>query len=125
MKSYERAISFWVGCIGTRVALALVARRAFQQPQREYPIVRSILVCFCLVVSITWCVHYFLGTRPVAFEAGGPVWWNALRPAHAALYILFVWHAVSNRSNVVAMHAWRFLALDVGIGVLAWLVVRP
>lgn len=132
MSPAQRALAFWGACIPLRAALALLARRAFldETPGTHKPaspvlyLVRHGIVLFCLATAISWGVHYFFGTRPVAFEAGGAVWWNALRPAHAALYLLFVWHALGARRPGAAARAWRFLALDVIFGALAWLVLR-
>ena len=59
--------------------------------------------------------------RPVGLESsapGGRVWWNDLRPVHAALWAAFAWSAWHGAQET----AWRALAADVALGLAAWTV---
>ena len=80
-----------------------------------HPKIRLALVALALSIAVGLLTHFILGTRDFAFEAGGRVWWNELRPYHAALLGLFVAFALAGRAN-----AWMFLAADATLGAAAW-----
>jgi hypothetical protein len=62
---------------------------------------------------------FLTGSRPTGLEVGGgAIWWNNLRPLHAAIYILFAYLAITGNTQM----AWRVLAADVVIGVVAFLI---
>lgn len=106
-----RALAFVVLCLGSRFGLAYLAYRYVP----THPRVRLALVVLATLIATGMQAHFILGTRDVAFEAGGRVWWNELRPYHAALLTLFVTFALAGRAN-----AWMFLAADATLGAAAW-----
>jgi hypothetical protein len=53
-------------------------------------------------------------TGPEVF--GDKIWWNKLRPVHSLLYFLFAYNAINGNRN-----AWKFLLLDVIIGLISFL----
>ena len=48
---------------------------------------------------------------------GNKIWWNSLRPIHGLLYALFAYFAIIKNKN-----AWKFLAVDVIIGLVAFFI---
>lgn len=104
-----RALVFLVGCIGTRSALAFLAARAS-------PDILHIMGLVALLPAIGFAYIYVTGSRTTGPEVGGErIWWDGLRPVHSVLYAMFAYHAIRRDKD-----AWRFLAVDVGIGFLAW-----
>ena len=67
------------------------------------------------------CVFWYLyisGIRDTALESSEPdskTWWNYLRPVHGSLYIAFALFAFSPQYRT---HAWKFLFIDVIIGLM-------
>merc|ERR1712062_612453 len=71
-----------------------------------------------LIPAIGFMHIYFTGSRPVGLETGGkPIWWNDLRPVHAINYFAFSYLAFMKNKC-----AYIPLAIDVFIGLFAWLV---
>ena len=63
-------------------------------------------------------MYIFLsGSREKGSEVfGNKIWWNSLRPVHAILYGLFSLYAIKKKRE-----SWGFLAIDVSIGLIAFL----
>lgn len=61
---------------------------------------------------------YLLGLRKRGFEAGGDIWWNSLRPVHAATHGIFALAAINN------VNVWWVLPIDASIGFAAWVEKR-
>lgn len=128
---HTRAVVFLVGCIGTRVGLALLARAVIGRgggdggggggggARAYYARARVLLVVVAVAIAVGFLGHYLFDTRPVAFEAGGVAWWNALRPVHAGLYIAFA--ALAARDHP---RAWLVLLADALLGLVAWATYR-
>ena len=122
MSDIIRAMAFIFGCIGTRLALAAVARAYGDNTRRDSTAVRYGLALTSTIIAVGLFYHYAFGTRPVAFEAGGAVWWNRLRPVHAALHLLFAIAIVAPSS--FARRAWLILVVDAMLGLAAWVAHR-
>lgn len=104
---------FLVGCLGSRAALAYCA--AVASPERLW-----IMGLLAAVIASGFTLIYGLGLRPTGIETGGlPIWWNSMRPVHAAMYAAFAWSALRNEPE-----AWRWLAADVVLGFAAWAAHR-
>lgn len=104
-----RTLAFLVGCIGTRSALAYWAAHAS-------PETLHLMGWLAVIPALGFAIIYVTGSRKTGPEVGGGrIWWDGLRPVHAALYALFAYHAIRQDKG-----AWRFLAVDVGIGLAAW-----
>ena len=103
-----RAVLFWLGCILTRVALVVLSVTA--------PLVAAV-PALAMAVGIT--TVYVFGLRKQAVEAGGPAWWDNLRPYHGALLLL---------GGALAARKSRWapvpLGADVALAVAAWLWKR-
>ena len=107
----KRFLLFLIGCIGSRSIFAYIAKEA-NANQLLY------LGGLALLPAIGFLVIYFAGLRKTGAEVfGNNIWWNELRPVHAMLYILFAIYAFQNKS-----FAWIPLALDVVIGLIAFLM---
>ena len=101
---------FICGCIGVRTLFVLMAKYI---PIRYLPL----LGYGALLPAIGFMIIFITGSRPTGIEVGGRlIWWNHLRPVHASMYALFSYYAIRKIAT-----AWRFLALDVTIGLVAWL----
>lgn len=105
----KSATLFLFGCLPVRIALVAIAYK--------YPNVLPYMGYAALVVSIGFAVIYLGNLRKTGLEVfGRPIWWNDLRPVHAALYLWFaLWAIKKNRL------AWVPLALDVILGLVAFL----
>ena len=106
----SRALLFLIGCIGTRSAVAYAAATV----NTKY---LWYLGLIALVPVIGWIYIIETGSRPSGFEAEGRVWWNAMRPVHAALWAGFAAMAFSGNRN-----AYLFLLADVILGLGNWAV---
>ena len=106
----KRLLLFLVGCIGTRTAIALLAKNISQ----DY---LPIMGIFGLAISIGLMYFYLSGTRTTGPETfGDKIWWNKLRPIHAGLYLLFALLAFQK-----SKYAWLPLAIDALLGLSAFL----
>ena len=105
-----RLILFLFGCIGSRSLLAYVAKTINVKylPYLGY---------IALIPAVGMMYIYITGSRDYGTEAGGKIWWNCLRPLHSILYFLFAYNAITENKK----DAWKFLALDVVIGLIAFI----
>lgn len=107
---HKRALLFLIGCIGTRSLLAYIAKIA--QPKWL-----TIMGYIALAPVIGWIYIILTGSRQTGPEVfGDKIWWGDLRIIHATLYALFAYFAINKDPG-----AWRFLAVDVAFGLLAFL----
>ena len=113
MTHYIRSILFFILCIGGRLAFALLARYIIIYDTSKFA--NSALILLSIIVASALLSHFLFDTRQVAIEAGGLVWWNAIRPIHASIFILFA--AYSTRGYTFA---WMFLIMDLIVGIIAW-----
>jgi|APGre2960657444_1045066.scaffolds.fasta_scaffold09508_3 hypothetical protein len=106
----KRALLFWVGCIGTRVGLAWLAKNRLMLPY---------VGVAALAISIGFTTIFLGGLRTSGPETfGQPIWWNwPMRPIHAALYGLVAYHAFNGDGEMAS----AILGIDVAIGVAAWI----
>ena len=106
----KRFFRFLVGCIGVRVAIVILAYLI-------YPEYLPYLGYLALIPAIGFASIYITGGRETGEEVGGgKIWWNCLRPLHSLLYFLFAYNAINKNTE-----AWKFLALDVSIGFVAFI----
>jgi hypothetical protein len=105
----KRILLFLFGCIGARLALVYVAKTISLQ-------YLPVLGYAALLVAIGFMYFFITGTRQTGAEVfGDKIWWNNLRPVHAALYGLFAYNAINKNKD-----AWMFLLADVLIGIVAF-----
>jgi hypothetical protein len=105
----KRILLFLIGCIGTRLAFVWIAKTISLQylPFLGYA---------ALVPAIGFMYFFLTGTRQTGVEVfGDKIWWNNLRPVHAAIYGLFAYYAIQKNRN-----AWLILLADVILGLVAF-----
>lgn len=106
---HKRYLLFLLGCIPTRLLLALSAYKI----DREKLPYMSILT---IPIALGFLNIYFRSPRNTGPEVfGDKIWWNDLRPVHATLYILFSVFALKKNKN-----AWILLLLDALLGLVAF-----
>lgn len=107
----KRMALFLIGCMGARTLIAYGAKMApvWLLPWLGY---------LALVPAAGFLWIWATGARQTGPEVFGErIWWNALRPVHAAMYLAFATAAIGWRW----VHAWIFLAVDVVLGLAAFL----
>ncbi len=106
----KRIYMFLIGCMGAR---SLLVYLAYKQSTRFY------VSLFTILVAIGFMYIYLTGVRKTGPEVFGDViWWNHLRPIHALLYAtaaFMIW------TKTYSNDAWKILALDLVIGLLAFI----
>jgi hypothetical protein len=108
----KRIFLFLFGCIGLRVAITYVAYK--------YQNLLPYMGIIAILISFGFTIIYLGGYRKTGAEVfGDKIWWNDLRPIHALLYLLFAIFALTPSLN---SHAWKFLAIDVTIGLVAFII---
>jgi hypothetical protein len=106
----KRVALFLVGCIGARTLLAYTAKVASSRWLR-------VMGYLALIPAVGFVYLFLSGTRKTGPEVfGDKIWWNPMRPIHGLLYFLFAYNAINGNRG-----AWRFLALDVVIGLISFL----
>jgi hypothetical protein len=109
MLTLKRALLFLIGCIGMR---SLIAYAAFVLPATYLPYMGGL----ALLPVIGWLYIMITGARKTGLEVGGEtIWWNYLRPIHAANYAAFAAAAFMRVRN-----AYVFLVWDIILGLGAW-----
>ena len=107
---YKRFFGFLVLCLGTRSLIVYASYKATPQ-QLMY------MGIFSVIMAVAWIRIYFFAPRTTGPEVfGGYIWWNDLRIIHALLYLLFAFYAFQGKN-----YGWRVLAIDVIIGLIAFL----
>lgn len=104
-----RMITFLVGCMGTRFGLTYLAKTipVTYLPYMGFP---------ALVIAVGFTSIYVMGWRKTGPEVRGErIWWNSLRPVHAALWFTFAFLALSQKRD-----AWIALFVDTLIGLVAF-----
>ena len=107
----KRFVLFLVGCIGSRTLLAIIAKKI----NLEY---LPIMGYLALLPALGFLYIFVTGTRKTGLEVGGDkIWWNWLRPIHSLIYFLFAYNAIAKNRQ-----SWKYLALDVSLGLGAFLI---
>jgi hypothetical protein len=106
----KRFLLFLLGCIPTRLLFMYLAKTKLHLlPYLGY---------IALLIGIGFMYIYLTNSRTTGPEVfGDKIWWNHLRPIHSILYLLFAYYAI-NKKN----YAWIFLAIDITIGLFAFLL---
>ena len=108
---HKRFALFLIGCMGARLLLVFAARNISVDylPYMGYA---------ALAIAIGFAYIYLTGSRKTGGEVfGEQIWWNDLRPVHSALYFIFALYAINRQT-----FAWIYLAMDVVIGLVAFLL---
>ena len=107
---------FFLGCIPTRLLLAYIAYALLKNSDKsDNKTLLYMLVAVTFVIGVGFWVIYLKGWRKTGTETfGQQIWWNALRPVHGSLYVLFSLAALLGYKD-----AWVLLFADVCLGVIA------
>ena len=112
----KRTILFLFGCLPVRLALIAAAVAAHMYA----PHILKWMGYAALIVSLGFTIIYLGDLRKTGPEVfGDTIWWNDLRPLHAALYFWFALLAIKGNK-----YAWVPLAIDVTVGLAAFLTHR-
>ena len=107
----QRFLLFLFGCIGIRSLFVIIARY-INTKYLKY------LGYLALAPAIGFIYIYLTGTRKTGAEVfGEKIWWNNLRPIHSILYFLFSYNAIIGNK-----HSWKYLLVDVLIGLISFLI---
>ena len=106
-----RFLMFYVLCMGTRAAIALLAKRASSESLKRW------FAPLFAVFAIAFGTIYAFNLRKSGVETfdGKDIWWNDLRPIHAGLYAIAAIYA----SRGDTRYAYVPLTVDVVLGFLA------
>lgn len=111
MIQQKQLLLFLLGCIGVRLLFVTLAKNID-------PNYLPYLGYAALAPVIGWLYIYFISPRNTGPEVfGGTIWWNQLRPVHAALYSLFALYAIQKKS-----YAYVPLLVDVTFGLASFLI---
>ena len=100
---------FALACIPSRILITLFAMK------NHHPVLS--------IISLIVAIQFWLnpGIRPTGIETfGTPIWWSDMRSVHALLWLMF---AITNFQG--KEYAWKFLALDVIVGLVNFLFLKP
>ena len=110
----KRMLLFLFGCIGTRCLLAYIAKKINPEylPYMGY---------IALIISLSFIYLFLFGNKKadsqLEWSGDKKIWWNNLRVVHGINYLIFAILAIGKNKN-----AWIPLAVDVTIGLIAWIV---
>lgn len=109
----KRILLFLLGCMGARFGLTYLASRGAQNPKW----ISTALTLGAVTLGVGFWTIFLLGLRRTGPEVFGDViWWDALRPVHGSLWLLFA--ALSWRGNP---DAWIVLLADTVLGLVSFL----
>ena len=107
----RRFVLFLFGCIFVRVIITILAKYID-------PSYLPYMGFVALFPAFGFLFIFLTGSRKTGLEVGGDkIWWDCLRPLHSLLYFLFAYNAFFKNPN-----SWQFLALDVSIGLISFLL---
>jgi hypothetical protein len=104
----QRRAMFLIGCMGARASLAYLA---FHDSTN---VLAYIIGCIGLGFAVIW----LFDLRKTGIETGGEaIWWNHLRPVHAALYLVAAYLIITLSKRREASYVIVFDAL---VGLVAY-----
>ena len=107
----RRFVLFLFGCIFVRIIITILAKQID-------PSYLPYMGFIALFPAFGFLFIFLTGSRKTGLEVGGDkIWWDCLRPLHSLLYFLFAYNAFYKNPN-----SWQFLALDVSIGFISFLL---
>lgn len=107
----QRILLFLFGCMAARFALVYIA---YILPAKYLPYMGVV----AFAIASGFALIYINGWRKTGAETGGqPIWWDFLRPVHAALWFTFAIMAVMKDRR-----AWIILLADTIIGLVAFTI---
>ena len=107
---YKRFLFFLGLCIPSRFLISYILANV-SQTHLKY------IGLLLLLPVIGWSYIFLSKSRKTGAETlGAPIWWNYMRPLHAALYFIAALYALDGKSK-----AYLPIALDTIIGLFAFL----
>ena len=108
---HKRYLLFLIGCMGTRLAFALLAKNV----SLDYlPYVGALAT----IPVVGWLYIIFVGKRDTGAEVfGEKIWWKDLRIIHTFLYAFFAYLAFMKDHR-----AWLVLLADILFGFSAFII---
>ena len=108
---HKRFLLFLIGCMGTRLVFAVVAKHI---PLEYLPYLGTL----ALIPVIGWLYIIFVGKRDTGAEVfGEKIWWKDIRIIHTLLYASFAYLAFGKHRS-----AWLVLLADVLFGFSAFMI---
>ena len=105
----KRLLLFLIGCIGIRLLFVVIAKSISKN-------IRKICALPALLVAIGFMYIWLFDARKTGPEVfGDKIWWNHLRPFHAAMYTTFAIMAFTSNE-----WAWVPLLIDALVGLGAF-----
>lgn len=105
---------FWTACIPSRAALATLP---VALPESSLKPLGYLLAG----VSVTFFALRIFNLRKKAFEAGSNgTWWHQWRTVHGLMYALAAYLLIHENRD-----AWKVLAADIGVAILARELSKP
>jgi hypothetical protein len=114
----KRFLLFIFVCVGIRLFLVYVAKKL--NALKKIGLLK-VMGGILLIPAIVFLYSYMNYKTTDKGATGGNVWWNSLRLVHGFTYLLFGIMALSNNKKLYS-NAWIVLLIDVGIGLLAFLI---
>ena len=109
----KRLLMFLIGCIGSRSALVILTKTI-------NPIYLPFIGYACIAIALGFFYVYFIGSpqadAQLEWAGDKKIWWDNLRAVHGLNYLIFGILAINKNK-----HSWIILAIDVIIGLCAWL----
>ena len=119
MTETQRRLAFLLGCMGSRLALTLLAYYLGAEPSRK--VFLQAMGVLALGPAVGFAVIFIGGWRKTGPETSGEaIWWNDLRPVHSILWFVFAGLAIAAIGN----EAWKFLLIDTVLGFAAYAARR-
>lgn len=107
-----RMYTFLIGCIGTRLLIAYMAK-IMNTKYLQYTSIPA------LIIGVTMIYLYATNQRQYGYEAGGKIWWNKQRPYHGLLFIIYALMAYKKNK-----YAYVLLLIDALFGLINYLLNR-
>lgn len=107
--SQKKTLLFLVGCMGSRSALTYFVK--------SNPKLLNTLGKLAILPAFGIILIFIFGLRKTGAETlGAEIWWNSLRPIHAAIWLSFAYFALRENKE-----SWKILAGDTVLGFGAWI----
>lgn len=104
-------------CIPSRILIAAYARDRSRNGQGIPHILTILAFAFAIGFFRLWLNPSLRPTGPETF--GKPIWWNSVRPIHSILWLAFAVAVLMDKP-----YAWKFLAVDVLVGLASYFFLK-
>jgi len=109
----KRFLMFLGACIPTRVLIGYLGKKYYNHKNIKF------LGYITMIISIGFIYIFTIGSKradsQLEWSGEKKIWWNDFRIIHGILYLLFSYHILKKSKD-----AWKFIAIDTTIGLLAF-----